>query len=347
MNVDSQFMEANALLRQGRFGEAEKRYRALTRVRPIWAYANLGTLYMQIGRDKEAELALRTALRLDPKLASPRYTLALQLLRTGRYLEAWPFWEARRELPEFNIRTPNVTYPEWTGQDLAGKHLVVVLEQGQGDQIQYARFLPQLRRMGARVTFVCRPSLAPLFAGMDAEIRPASAGMPAEADYWVLILSLGLRLGVTLKNLPAGAYLPGLRLTSGGGIGVAVKGSPTHKNDRHRSLPDDLAEQVSGFGRNLAPEATGAQDFRDTAEIVAGLDLVISVDTSVAHLAAAMGKPTWVLIPAIDTDWRWLRGRSDSPWYPTARLLRQPGPGRWDRVVRQIESELQESGLRP
>jgi hypothetical protein len=345
MDIDSQFKQANADLRAGRYAEAEKRYRMLARTKPQWAYHNLGALYMQVGRDKDSEVALKTALRLDPKSAASRHMLGMQLLRQGRYKEGWPLYEARRALPDLNIRTPAVAYPEWRGEDLAGKRLVVLYEQGLGDQIQFARFLPRLRELGAQVTYVCRPELMSLFEGFPAEIRSADAPPPAEADYWVMLCSLGLRLGVTLETLSSAPYLPTRPHSTAGGVGVVVKGSSTHKNDRHRSLPEDLAQQVLALGRDLAPAATGAADFLDTARIVADLDLVISVDTSTAHLAAAMGKPTWILIPAVDTDWRWMRSRTDSPWYPSATLYRQPGPGKWAAVVEKIVADLRGIGL--
>jgi ADP-heptose:LPS heptosyltransferase len=119
-----------------------------------------------------------------------------------------------------------------------------------------------------------------------------------------------------------------------------VKGSPTHSNDRNRSLPPKAAAQLASLGRSLAPEDTGAGDFRDTAGIVAGLDLVISVDTAVVHLAGAMGKPVWVLLPSVETDWRWGRSGRDSPWYPSARLYRQAKPGDWAPVLRKVAADL-------
>ena len=121
-----------------------------------------------------------------------------------------------------------------------------------------------------------------------------------------------------------------------------ARGNPTHKNDAKRSLdPSGAAELLSLPGAvSLAPEHTGARDFQDTADLIAGLDLVISVDTAVAHLAGSLGVPTWILLPSTGVDWRWLRGRKDSPWYPSARLFRQPPTGDWPSVLREVQAEL-------
>jgi ADP-heptose:LPS heptosyltransferase len=126
---------------------------------------------------------------------------------------------------------------------------------------------------------------------------------------------------------------------------VVTRGSPVHVNDAQRSLPPAFASRLLRLGRSLEPEATGFRNFRQTAELVAGLDLVITVDSAVAHLAGAMHKPVWVLLPAHNTDWRWLKDRSDSPWYPTMRLFRQPRPDDWESVFSELESAVRAEGL--
>jgi hypothetical protein len=346
MSIDALFRDANSRQMAGDFAGAERRYRALIKLQPLWAYHNLGALYLKLGRDEEAEVALRAALRADPTSAATRHSLGMLLLRLGRYAEGWPEFEARRQNMAVKLTRPNLPYPEWRGEDLAGKHLVVVREQGFGDQIQFARFLPRLRDMAAKVTFVCSPNLVRLFSGLGVELIPASeAAPPASADVWTPDCSLGLKLGVTLETLPAEPYLAPAPLSTGGGVGVMAAGSPTHANDRNRSLPGGAAARLLALGRDLGPQATGGKDFQDTAEVIAGLDLVISVDTAVAHLAAAMGKPTWILLPAIETDWRWLTGRSDSPWYATARLYRQPAAGDWAAVIKTVTRDLEAAGL--
>ena len=345
MSVEALFREANALHLAGDFAAAEERYLALTTASPHFGFHNLGVLYFKLGRDAESEEAFVSALRAAPGSASTRHAFGLLLLRMGRLADGWPLYECRRQDPGAKLTRPNLPYPSWTGENLAGKHLVVVREQGFGDQIMFARFLPTLARMAGKVTYVCSPNLVRLFAGLSADLGvdlvPASeAAPPREADYWTPDCSLGLRLGVTLETLSAAPYLAPVPLSSGGGVGVMLKGSPGHLNDRNRSLPPAAAAALAALGRDLAPEATGARDFQDTAEIIAGLDLVVSVDTAVAHLAGALGKPVWILIPGIDTDWRWLAERTDSPWYATARLYRQETAGDWTATVGRLQRDL-------
>ncbi|MBL8556316.1 MAG: hypothetical protein JNL41_18725, partial [Phenylobacterium sp.] len=143
-------------------------------------------------------------------------------------------------------------------------------------------------------------------------------------------------------TLPSAPYLRAATRPAGGRIGVATRGNPGHSNDAHRSLPADVAAELLALpgAMSLEPEATGAKDFAETAAIVAGLDLVIAVDTAVAHLAGALGRPAWILLPRIFTDWRWMEGRADSPWYPTARLFRQASPGDWSAVLAEVRRTL-------
>jgi hypothetical protein len=345
MSIDAMFKQANAAQMAGNFAEAERRYRSLARAKPLWAYHNLGVVYAKTQRFKEAETAFRTALKADPTCASPRHSLGMLLLGGGDYAEGWPLMEARRELPQLNIARPNLSFPEWKGEDLAGKHILLVLEQGLGDQIQFARFVPVLQARGAKVSYACTPSLVRLLRPLGADLVPVPGGAIPKADCWSLIFSLPQHLGLTVETIPAAPYLPVPAAQATGGVGVVVRGSTAHTNDRFRSLPPEAAQQILALGRSLAAEDTGARDFQDTAEIIAGLDLVISVDTAVAHLAGAMGKPVWILLPAVETDWRWLRGRSDSPWYPSARLYRQATPGKWGSIVRKVTEDVRALGL--
>ncbi len=274
-------------------------------------------------------------------------------------------------------RIPDLPYPRWQGESLAGKSLLIWPEQGLGDYIQFCRYAPLLKDRGlARLSLFCAPSLKALLEtvnGVDAVITdPAS--VPGH-DYWCFPLSLPLHFGTTVDAIPAA--LPYLRALpermdrwrnrlpgEGRKVGLAWKGNPKLKNDSNRSLPGletlaplwavpgvSFVSLQKGPGEDQATQAPAAQpiialgtqagDFADTAAIIAQLDLVICVDTAIAHLAGAMGKTCWVLLPALGTDWRWLDDRPDSPWYPgVMRLFRQSKIGDWSRTVDEVASAL-------
>jgi hypothetical protein len=340
MSVDLRFQRANAAFAEGRWEEAEQGYRALIPDHPLGAWNNLASLYAALGRDGAAEDAFAHAVRADPAALGPRYGLAQAHLRTGRFETGWRLYETRRGLPGLNVPNPRPGYPEWRGEDLAGRRLLVVREQGLGDQIQFARFLPELSARGAETVFLCDPPVEGLMAGLADRVVAAERGEAyPPADLWVLQLSLPLRLGLSLEGLSGAPYLAAKR-SAGGGIGVKAEGSPAHPHDRHRSLPPTAAERLRALGQDLDPRATGARDLDETAQIIAGLDLVITVDTAIAHLAGALGVPVWILLGAVHTDWRWLRAREDSPWYRSARLYRQATPGDWDAVLDRVVADL-------
>lgn len=272
---------------------------------------------------------------------------------------------------------------QWQGEALSGRSLLIWPEQGLGDELQFVRYMPMLKALGLRhLTLVCKPPLQELFAanaladsvlGSD-DWRPELA---AEFDYWCYLLSLPLHFGTTLENLPAtlpylrpepervtrwAKRLPAARFR----IGLVWKGSPTHRNDANRSLPSlatlaplwsisglEFISLQKGCGEDEAGAPPAMQpllhlggsmaNLADSAAVVSQLDLVISVDTAVAHLAGALGKPCWLLLPEHGTDWRWLEQRSDSPWYPEVmRLFRQSADGDWDGVVAQVVAALGE-----
>jgi hypothetical protein len=169
-----------------------------------------------------------------------------------------------------------------------------------------------------------------------------------DPDGWVMACSLAGRLGVTPETVPHAPYLRATSawskpLPAGFRVGLMTSGNPAYSNDQNRSLPPTAVEALQALPAqviDLRPSETGAADFADTAALVAELDLVISVDTAVAHLAGAMGKPCWVLLPASGLDWRWMRGRGDSPWYPSASLYRQAEPDDWTPVLEAVAADL-------
>jgi tetratricopeptide (TPR) repeat protein len=333
----------------GRWDRAADLWRAAAEADPGAAepHHHLGVEFERQGRLAEAEAELRRALTLDAGARSTMQTLALLLLSQGRFAEGFELFEARHDQP--NLAKPPLPYPEWRGEPLKGKRLLIWPEQGYGDQIQFARFAPILAAQGAQVTLLCRPGLERLLAGsLGVEVLAAAGPVEfPDPDYWVMTVSLAARMGVTLETIPGAPYLrppePPPARTGGFKVGLVTSGSAAHVNDANRSLPPEAAARLRRLDAaivELDPARSGARDFADTAAVVAGLDLVISVDTSVAHLAGAMGKPCWTLIPAVATDWRWLREREDSPWYPSMRLYRQARAGDWTAELDRIEVDL-------
>lgn len=370
-----------------RFSEAEALFREILKQFPehLQALNNLGNLLKDLRRPQAAIATYRRVLALAPEQADARWNLGLLHLQRGDYRHGWPLYEARydsrRQLRE--VIPPVVASAQWRGGMLNGKHLLVWHEQGMGDEIQFARFLPGLRAKYAvdRITLVCKPPLTRLLKslpGVDA-VLPLGTAPPAH-DLWVLSGSLPGHFACTLANLPA--RLPYLyaqavdiagwrqRLPDHGRlrVGLVWAGSRWHKNDRNRSLPDlrllaplwqvpgidfyslqkgaadDVAEvQAASPPANqplthLGPEIA---DFADSAALLGELDLLISVDTAIVHLAGALGRPCWVLLPWQGCDWRWLENGDDSPWYPgSLRLFRQPAASAWPALIAEVASAL-------
>lgn len=291
-----------------------------------------------------------------------------------------PHFQARRVLPP-PLPATSPRPRMWAGEDMCGQSLLIWPEQGFGDSLQFVRFLPLLKARGVgRITLACPPSLLPLLAAQglaDAVISTSDWQATQAADFaaWTFLMSLPLHLGITLENLPKN--LPYLRAdavridtfqarlpTGGLRVGLAWRGNPQHKNDAHRSLPGlsvlaplwaipgiawvslqlNAQDEVAAWyrsGHPLCDWGSTFADFADSAAAISSLDLVICVDTAIAHLAGALGKPCWVLLSVHDTDWRWLEGREDSPWYPQVmRLFRQTQRDDWAEVIERLKSTL-------
>lgn len=372
----------NLLRDAGRVVEAEFAYRCALEAKPDWVEVqnNLGKLLKEIGRPVEAEVAFCRALELKPDSADVRHNLACFLLGSGRYAEAWEHYESRYDpsLKDGVAVAPNhLPFPRWQGERLANKSLVIWAEEGFGDQIQFARYIPLLKRRGvSRIILVCNDALKPLLEtveGVDAVLTNPNT-VPLH-DYWSLFMSLPLHFATTVQTVAARVpYVFPLRERierwrkklprDGLRVGLVWKGNAAHSNDASRSLPaisvlsplwsvpgvtfislqkgqgEDEAIRPPA-GQPLIPLGQGIQDFADTAAIVSQLDLTICVDTSVAHVAGALGKPCWVMLPSFNTDWRWLTDQTDSPWYPKGiRLFRQAKFDDWTGVIDEVTTAL-------
>jgi hypothetical protein len=269
-------------------------------------------------------------------------------------------------------RPRGFSQPLWLGEPLNGSRILLHAEQGLGDAIQFARYAPMVAERGATVLLEVHRHLVRLMTTLPGVATVVARGQSLPAFDWQCpLMSLPLAFGTTVETIPTRVpYLaaqrdgPGPQRTTAAGtqsVGLVWAGSPAHRRDQRRSIGLDLftpLTQIDGLrwyslqkgpaaaalstpppGLDLIDLARDIHDFADTAAIVANLDLVVTVDTSVAHLAGAMGKPVWILVPK-PSDWRWMLDRDDSPWYPTARLFRQRTPGEWAPVVEQIHQAL-------
>jgi hypothetical protein len=262
----------------------------------------------------------------------------------------------------------NFTVPRWEGADISGKRILLYTEQGFGDAIQFVRYVPMVQERGARVFVRCQAELKRLFetiAGADAVFAMESA-LP-EFDFHCALMSLPSVFQTELAGVPAkvpylatdpkssARWRERLAADSRKKVGIAWAGRPTHPKDRDRTIaleklaPILATPDIQFLSLQKSAQVASAQglldwtaeftDFAETAALIENLDLVITVDTAVAHLAGALGKPVWVLLPWI-SDWRWMRDRDDSPWYPTMRLFRQPSTGDWASVIDRVAAEL-------
>lgn len=345
---------------------AEAALREAVRLDPtlVSAHVSLGHVLGERGATDEAIAACQRAIDLAPDLAAAHWNQGIACLLAGRFQEGWARYEWRkRRFPHAFAALPS---PHWQGEPLDGRHILVLAEQGFGDAIQLARYLPLLAARGARVSLRCAAPLRSLLCQIEGVAVLGDGPLPAH-DFWVDQMSLPGLFATALDTIPEPSpYLraqPSLaaswrrRLPPGRRVGLVWAGNPAHSNDRRRSLPPDA---VAGFAAACAPRLLGLQvgpragelaalgipevgralaSYADTAAVLANLDLLVTVDTSVAHLAGSLGVPTWLMLPHAP-DWRWMRERADSPWYPSMRLIRQERAGDWDGVVREVADRL-------
>lgn len=367
----------NCLAALGRYEEALSCYDQAVALRDKHALRNKAILLEQLGRLDQAFAAYRQAVAADPDDARAEWNLALLALLTGDFEAGWAGREAARwKIPALVEGYPRLSRPLWRGAEpIDGKTILVCPDEGLGDVIQFARYVPMLAARGARVILLVQDELFPLLSRLPgiAQCLPRSATTAPPYDVHCPLTSLPLAFGTRLDTIPAETcYLPAPppdrikaweqrlgphhRLR----VGLVWSGNPQHPRDRSRSmlfrtmarLLDADAAFVSlqrdprADDRPALAEATDLidltahlTDFVETAALVCCLDLVISVDTSVAHLAAALGRPTWTLLP-FAPDYRWLLDREDSPWYPTMRLFRQNESRDYAQVIEHVRAEL-------
>ena len=367
------------LLQQKRLDEAEACLAQALALDPessaIWS--NLGSLYLASKAEDDAEACLRRAMALDPDNPKPRFNLAYLQLRRGLWAEGWQLFESR---DWYAGLAKHFHFPRWQGEPLAGKSLLLCFEAGHGDVIQFCRYATLLRQRGAsRLVLLCHPALVGLlqsYADLDQVLSFTEKVPESGFDYWLPLLS-----APHFCHTPAlPVYAPGRYLQASDAlrahwapqlppgnfrVGLVWQGNPAFENDSERSLPgpellaplwqlagvtfislqkgsgEDAAAAFSA-GYPLTCMGPEMRDFADAAAIIDQLDLLISVDTAMAHLCGALGKPCWLLLPEYMTDWRWGAYGSLSAWYPDAlRLFRQPASGQWPAVIDALFKALQ------
>lgn len=341
----------------------------------VEAHINLGNTQKSLGKLDNAIVSYTKALSLDPANAEAHWNYAQVLLLTGDLEKGWAEYAWRTKCEEFIAVNWNFSQPLWDGSDLGGKTVLFYAEQGFGDTIQFFRYLPMVAAQrtngGGSVIMQCPTPLMRLLQASAAAdgIQLVTEIDEISFDFQAPLHALPGIFATTLDTIPADVpYLhaaeetpPGLESSGGFKVGLVWAGNPKHKNDANRSVDlgrfaplldmdgvdfyslqagersGDIAAQgldgkIIDLGRDLG-------DFADTAAVVGQLDLVITVDTSMAHLCGALGIPVWTLLPWVP-DWRWLLDRDDSPWYPAMRLLRQPALGDWDAVFEDLGQAL-------
>lgn len=352
--------------------EAVAQYQAALSLHPAFPEAlnNLGVLERDHGSAAAAVKLCDRALRLVPEYAEARLNRALARLTLGDFGAGWADYEARWRVPGWPSPPPPFVQPRWDGLPLADRTLLLQAEQGLGDTLQFVRYVPQIAARGGRIVLSVPAALIPLLSGLSGvdAIVDMTGPLPP-FDCWLPLLSLPLVTGYA----PESASIPYLavafdrvaqwrrRLGPGPTVGLAWAGNPGNRNDRRRSCPAQRLASLlalpglhwvslqkgaaaadigrlgwSGRVADLDPEI---RDFRDTAAILQAIDLLVTVDTAVAHLGGALGRPTWIMLGDA-TDWRWQQQRRDSPWYPTVKLFRQPAAGDWEGLIDRVILEL-------
>jgi tetratricopeptide (TPR) repeat protein len=367
----------NALRDAGKLAEAIEAYRKAIAQSPNFAQAwsNLGYALTAIGDRESAREACQRAIALDPNLAEAHSNLAVVQLALGNLETGFAEYEWRWRVKHFTSPVRNFNKPLWDGSALNGRTILLHAEQGLGDAIQFVRYANLVGERGREVVIECHPELTTLIRGSSPRSTVIARGESLPAfDVQCPLLSLPFVFRTRLATIPTS--VPYLRAddriasiwksrlaveNNTRRVGLVWAGSKTHRNDRNRSIALSMlgalantagvtfvslqkgyaADQAKSAppGMRLMDYSDEIRDFADTAGLIANLDLLITVDTSVAHLAGALGKPVWVMLP-FAPDWRWMIDRDDSPWYPTMRLFRQRSMGHWADVIERVSQAL-------
>ena len=339
------------------------------------AFNNYGNVQRELGYPERAIPFLQHAVTLDPHNATAQFNLAVAYLLQGDYDRGWPQYESRWHYEHLAGTEPEFPQPRWRGGNIQGKTLLVVGEQGHGDNIQFVRFLYNLHVMGARLKLQVTAGLVPLLESSEIiEWTGTYEDDAGEFDMWVPIMSIPGVLGITLENLPRPVQYLNARsdlarewLTRLGPkrrlrVGFSWSGRRDNWLNRYKGVPFlEILKMIQTHPEyewiNLQIDADPSEEealaeagvtrfpgavsgFHDTAALISCLDVVVSVDTAVTHLSAALGRPTWLMLNGYATDWRWLLTREDSPWYSTVRIFRQPEYGAWQPVLDRVTQYL-------
>jgi len=370
----------NELRNSYQFDEAMECYQKALKLKPDFAdaYCNVGACLQATQPTlRPAIAAYEKAIALQPDFATAHWNLGFALLLLGDYARGLPEYEWRFKTRTV-VRPRNFPQPLWDGSNLAGKRILLHAEQGLGDTIQMARYLPMVAARGGKAILECPSPLVRLLSNLPGLDQIVASGQPLPAfDVQCTLMSLPLVFKTTLETIPAPVpYLyadpnsaedwskrfPPDRAIKR--IGLVWAGRPENKNDRNRSMRLDQFAPLSVWknvkfyslqkgaaadearnppaGMELIDNTNDLDDFTDTAAMLVNLDLLVTVDTSVAHLAGAMGKPVWVLLPFMP-DWRWILNRDDTPWYPTMRLFRQKVRGDWGEMMERVKEAIEKS----
>jgi tetratricopeptide (TPR) repeat protein len=360
---------AIALFSQGQYHDSLACLRTLEASLPDnpQLLSNLGLVYRDSGDLTRAEQYFRRICTARPDDAAAHFNLAVTLLRAGRLREGFQEYEWRWQVPQFAPQRRQFSQPLWRGEPLDGRRILIWGEQGAGDGIQFVRYAPLVRNAGGAVILEVLPHLERFMSWIDGGypvVNALSTGV--EFDIHCPMMSLPQRFGTELPSLPPPArfaipdavrakWAERLR-TERTNAGIVWATNPSYLNNSARSIPSRellALTRLSGlhwWGLQVGPAAIDTpqgivnladelSDFADTAAAISELDLVITVDTAVAHLAGSLGKPVWLLL-MYAPDWRWMLDREETPWYPTMRLFRQRRPGEWGDVVERVVQEL-------